>query len=287
MVMMSVEPPKPTAPIPVRAFQPAYASWHTSTTASDEDRKPHQRFAVKADISATSLIKHLHTLTGHREPLHGELRALESGSIVKVLGWTTIEKHGATHVVYTILSACAGEKACEAGQKSSEARLVQRRYRDFAKLHAALTPIAREAHLTLPALPSKLTFGRSYAAIGSQRKEALHDWLGWVVARPALLCDELRRFLGLSPHADADADLSTRSTDMDVVDEGPRSSSASTTSTPNPSSCDELMLISPVRYPAALEGSNAPAAAPAYTVDLAELEAKAVETMMDDELWGR
>lgn len=260
------------------------------TTESDEERKPPMRYAVCAqDISATSLLNHLHTLTGHKEPVSGEIRALETGSVVKVLGWRQVEKSGDTHLVYTILAASKPRKGeATAADERSEARLVQRRYRDFAKLHAALAPLARNAGLALPSLPSKLTFGKSLAAIGAQRKEALHEWLGWVVSQPALLCDELRRFLGLSPHARrADTTDSSRSigSDMEVDESMPRESPMSSASTSrtaeHPISSDELAS------PAGTHEEDSDDVSGAYSVDLAELEAKAVEVMMDDDLWGR
>lgn len=275
-MIMNASPPAPRAPIAIRTFQPSYASWNTSTTASDEERKPPMRYAVCAqDISATSLLKHLHKLTGHKEPVSGEIKAVETGSVVKVLGWRQVEQKGDSHLVYTILAASRPRKDAS---DTSEARLVQRRYRDFAKLYAALTPISRDAGLALPSLPSKLTFGRSPAAIGAQRKEALHEWLGWVVSQPELLCDELRRFLGLSPLASCDTSDSTRSigSDMEVDESLPRESPMSSASTARTcdtiSSSDELPEVQDLS---------------AYTVDLAELEMKAVEVMLDDELWGR
>ena len=86
--------------------------------------------------------------------------------------------------------------------------LVQRRYRDFERLAAALAPVARRAHTPLPPLPSALTFGRQLSTeFAVQRQAALQTWLTRVVARPPLWCDPLRTFLGLdeTPPAQHDA----------------------------------------------------------------------------------
>lgn len=282
------------APVAIRSFQPAYASWHTSTSAglSGEEKQPHTRFAVCApDISATSLLKHLHKMTGHNEPVDGEIRALDHDSVVKVLGWRAVEKNGSHFLVYTILAASRQETSSH-----SEARLVQRRFRDFAKLHAALVPRARSAGLLLPALPSKMTFGRSLDAIGAQRKETLHVWLSSVVAQPALMCTELRCFLGLSPREEtltrAASSESERSADTTVVgmdvDEPERpSSTASVQASAGRDQEDGVRLIAPSAPYTENGRSQGMGEQPPYAVHLKELEARAVECMLDDDLWGR
>ena len=87
------------------------------------------------------------------------------------------------------------------------ARLVQRRYRDFEKLAAALAPFARRTNTSIAPLPSNLTFGRKLSAeFAAQRQAALQTWLTKIVARPPLWCDALRLFLGLAEEAgDADS----------------------------------------------------------------------------------
>lgn len=84
------------------------------------------------------------------------------------------------------------------GSQSAEPVLVQRRYRDFDRLHAALGPIAKSEGAPLPTLPTSYTFGRNITEeFANQRQAALQHWLSLVVARPPLWCDPLRLFLGL------------------------------------------------------------------------------------------
>jgi len=267
--------------IPLRAFQPAYASWTTAasdaTTISDDraiDRKPQhvtkRRFALRAPTSAELLLRVLHRVTGHAEPPAHELHAPEIGSLVRVLGWRQVStSNGGAHLVYTILAAAPAQILGEKSAELSEARLVMRRYRDFVKLHAVLAPHARRAGISLPALPSKLTaFGRRLSPeVGAQRQKALHEWLSLVAGYPALLCDELRVFLGLSPHmyGATEAKLTSECGHMEAGD-------------------SSKMDVESHGY--ASEGT-ADVEEGAFAVDLAELEAKAVEVMLDDELWGR
>jgi len=121
------------------------------------------------------------------------MAAEQLDTCVKVLGWQPV----GDHVEYTILSSCRGLAAL------SEARLVQRRYRDFAKLHSKLNRRARQAGFeALPDLPPKFTYGIGRSALCAQRQAALHEWLGKIVAHPLLWpADELRSFLGLPPKA--------------------------------------------------------------------------------------
>ena len=84
------------------------------------------------------------------------------------------------------------------GDEQQGARLMQRRYRDFEKLHTGLTPFARRTGTTLPPLPSNLTFGRKLSTeFAQQRQEALQQWLSRIASKPPLWCDALRLFLGL------------------------------------------------------------------------------------------
>ena len=85
------------------------------------------------------------------------------------------------------------------GDEHAGARLVQRRYRDFEKLHAALLPYAKRAGTTVPPLPSNFTFfeRKLSTEFAQQRQLQLKTWLGCIVARAPLWCDALRLFLGL------------------------------------------------------------------------------------------
>ena len=84
------------------------------------------------------------------------------------------------------------------GDEAQGARLVQRRYRDFNKLHTSLAPVAKSAGVPLPALPTNKTFGRNLSEeFAAQRQAALQGWITMVVARPPLWCEALRLFLGL------------------------------------------------------------------------------------------
>ncbi len=90
------------------------------------------------------------------------------------------------------------------------ARLVQRRYRDFERLAAALAPLGRRTNTTVPPLPSNLTFGRKLSTeFAEQRQAALQTWLTRIVARPPLWSDALRLFLGLAEDDLADEDAGT------------------------------------------------------------------------------
>ena len=145
------------------------------------------------------------------------------------------------------------------------------------------------AGLLLPALPSKMTFGRSLDAIGAQRKETLHVWLSSVVAQPALMCRELRCFLGLSPReskaASSDSERSADAVAVGMeVDEPERPSSTASgwsTSARDAEEQDGIRLLPHSSVRAQGQGE------PPYAIDLKELEARAVECMLDDDLWGR
>ena len=83
-------------------------------------------------------------------------------------------------------------------KSSTNARLVQRRYREFETLHAQLQPLARQAGYECPPLPSKFALAWSRGQLGVRRQLPLQRWLGWAAAQPELWCDELQDFLGLS-----------------------------------------------------------------------------------------
>jgi len=257
-------------PVPLRAFQPAYASF--TTTASSEassltseataatkkpSDEPKRRLAVEAPTNSTVLLNLLHKMVGHATE-SCEMMCVDPGSLVKVIGWREVpsQTSSRSHLVYTILAAAPSSS------QTSEARLVQRRYNDFVKLQSALLPHARQAGLTLPALPSKLSsLGRRLSpAVGAQRQKALHCWLCWVVSHPQLLCDALRLFLGLSPKVTKTA--LPKATEMAGPEAMELDMNASTDDEP---SCGEK----------------------AFAVDLAHLEQQAVECMLDDKLWGR
>ena len=90
-----------------------------------------------------------------------------------------------------------------------DSHLVQRRYRDFERLAAALALVGRRSNTTVPALPSNLTFGRKLSAeYAEQRQVALQTWLHRVLARPPLWSDALRLFLGISDDDGAEIDAS-------------------------------------------------------------------------------
>ena len=74
---------------------------------------------------------------------------------------------------------------------------MQRRYREFDALRERLLPIAHEASLSMPRLPSKFEPAWSRWRLGARRTMPLQRWLGWVAARPELWCDDLCEFLGL------------------------------------------------------------------------------------------
>ena len=80
--------------------------------------------------------------------------------------------------------------------------LVQRRYRDFDKLHTALAAIAKREGVPLPQLPTSYTFGRNLTEeFANQRQASLQLWLSLVVSRPPLWSDPLRLFLGMAETA--------------------------------------------------------------------------------------
>jgi len=222
-----------------------------------------------------ALLKLLHRMTGHAIPLDSELGQVESDSVVRVLGWRESRtRTGQAHLVYTVLASAPArlmreDERSQMPTELSEARLVHRRYRDFAKLHAVLAPRAKAAALALPALPSKLkAFGRNLSPeVGSERQRALHDWLCWVCSQPALLCDELRLFLGLSP--------------LEEMAETPFVSPSQRSSTSEPATPETVSRC------ASMDEEMLDANEPTVAVNLAELEAKAVEAMLDDSLWGR
>jgi len=276
LVMAALVMPWAHTPVPVRAFVPTYASWTTapsdlaSERSGEENLDPcdlgdhtskKRRFAVQAQVPSIALLKLLHRMTGHQIPLDCQLGRVGQDSVVRVLGWRESRtRTGQAHLVYTVLAAAPSRLMSEAEKKSfpdlSEARLVHRRYRDFCKLHAALCPHAQRAGLLLPPLPSKISaFGRNLSPeVGAQRQKALHDWLSWVACQPALICDELRLFLGLSPLAPPGSEPAT-----------PQTITRCSSATEDAAMTDEHKIA----------------------VNLAELEAKAIETMLDDALWGR
>lgn len=286
----------PSRPVPVRHLQPTYASWTTrgsdvaSSVCGDEPPTvvalPKRRFALEASMNPQGLLKLLHKLTGHAEPLPTELGKIDaSGALVRVLGWREGKtRTGKAHLVYTVLAAAPSRLAGEAELKLppsqlSEARLVHRRYRDFAKLHAALSPRARQAGLVLPALPSKLSaFGRQLSPeVGAQRQRLLHEWLSWVAGQPALVCDELRVFLGLPPHSRVVLPSARDDDDMIAEPATPETATRCSSSSMD----DEEEERETHRVAVSLSSLDA------VPVNLAELERKAIEAMLDDGLWGR
>ena len=261
---MAVDVPTLCEPICLRSTHPAYSSFASSTNSVAAPEK--KRIAVRAVAPSALLLRHLHKLTGYQEPAESELTAIDSASTVKVLGWRVVDKDQRNpHLVYTILAA---SEISDDGGSVSEARLVQRRYRHFEKLAAALVPYARAAGVSLPSLPTRFTIGQSIATIGATRKLFLHQWLRAVVAQPALMCDELRKFLGLAPQRLSVCHL--------TFDDGMDIDEPLTSGVPRTRSTDEEIGSKP--------------ASPAhhgFAVDLSELEQTAVHTLLDDDLWGR
>jgi len=247
------------------------------------ERVAKKRLAVTANAPPAALVSVLHQMTGHEVPSEGEVK-LEEDSIVRVLGWRVVQSsRGKSHLVYTILAANASRDK----SAMSEARLVQRRYRDFVKLHAALAPRARCAGLRLPSLPSKIVaFGRNLSpTIAMQRQKALHEWLSHVVSAPILLCDDLRLFLGLSPEQ---SELMTTcrtpesTCPASSVSEDEGSIATDTNIDLDPYGVDGALTPSTPRTAKAEEHENV-----LFAVNLAELERQAVDCMLDDDLWGR
>mmetsp|Transcript_69909 Transcript_69909/g.138525 ORF Transcript_69909/g.138525 Transcript_69909/m.138525 type:complete len:314 (-) Transcript_69909:359-1300(-) len=276
---VELEPPQLCEPVPLRAFQPCYASF--TTTASSElssassvaendatkkqhGEQPKRRLAIQAPTTSVKLLGLLHRMVGHANCDPCKMMSPEAGSVVKVIGWREVPSQSVrnrSHLVYTILAA-----APSGTQDTSEARLVQRRYSDFVKLHAALVPHARQAGLTLPALPSKLSsLGRRLSpAVGTQRQKMLHAWLCWVVSHSQLLCDALRLFLGLSPRGPGEAEEPLPGPDVAMeVDMNANMDAAMETSVEDQPQSSKI------------------------AVDLAHLEHVAVAAMLDDDLWGR
>jgi len=131
-----------------------------------------------------------------------------STAVIDVLGHARVaDDRTSSHVEYILLTcmpssdSAIGEKNAFLGGKS-EARLVQRRYRDFERLHAILQPRARRAGLAMPRLPYKTWWPTMSDDFLAARQLGLHAWLGWVLEHQ-LWCDELCLFLGVSEQAAA------------------------------------------------------------------------------------
>ena len=206
------------APVAVRSFNPTYASFASSTSSADDQ----PRRAIKAATTPASLLKHLHRMTGSLDDPIEDALDVGASACVKVVGWQVVESTAAgkalagSHVAYTILAASASDTKFILSEAAplSEARIVQRRFRDFDKLAQALRLHSKDA---VPSLPPKLTYGLSVEAVAKQRQAALHEWLTCVVRQPLLWqAEELRSFLGLPPTQSGDgADEMT-----DIMDSG-------------------------------------------------------------------
>ena len=150
-------------------------------------------------------------------PLEQQASELTSGAsrhVVEVVGHVLCEDEGRKvdppHLEYVILSATtllppsaadappAAARPHAGATSPSHTGIVQRRFSEFDRLRAALQPVARQAGLSLPALPSKLRLRRNVSSdFAARRQEGLQQWLGRVVSRPELWSDALRAFLGL------------------------------------------------------------------------------------------
>ena len=127
-----------------------------------------------------------------------------SHSGVEVLEYKTVSDERGRHLEYSVLF-CSNEE--DSVDHSKQARLVQRRFSEFDQLRRTLAPFARRAHITLPPLPSKFTFGFALAAkLGARRQVLLQKWLSEIVLCPSLWCEPLRCFLGMSPSPETLAD---------------------------------------------------------------------------------
>jgi len=117
---------------------------------------------------------------------------------------TSAWRKGGVHVEFLIRSSVhAGD------DPPQPPRLIQRRFRDFDKLHEAL---ARHAGIGLlgrwvdldkqPLPPLPRAPGKNVsAAFATQRQRALQTWLEQVVKQPELWCADLLGFLGLGTPA--------------------------------------------------------------------------------------
>ena len=126
--------------------------------------------------------------------------------VVEIVGHVVAGDEPKQHLEYIIMT----QIGCNS---DSAVCLVQRRFRDFDMCYWGLLPIAQEARILLPPLPSKLWGGGLlYAAkdvspaFAAQRQASLQRWIGLVTAQPPLWCETLRRFLGLtSPREGSDS----------------------------------------------------------------------------------
>jgi hypothetical protein len=101
-----------------------------------------------------------------------------TGSGVEILGYSVAHDDGGTaHVEYTILS-CTTVREYNLGAAdvmSSNARIVQRRFREFEALREQLLPVARAAGVALARLPCKCaSLAWSRAQLGARRQVGPH-----------------------------------------------------------------------------------------------------------------
>jgi hypothetical protein len=159
--------------------------------------KASRPLSMRAAVAAASLAEHFHQLAAPSCRAYAPCPRPNASGVVVTLVCHSLVTEGGAHTEFTVLS-CApfngrGEKS---GCEWSEARLVKRRYNDFARLRSELLPLARRASLTLPPLPHR-TWGRNLSeTFTQQRLESLQSWLRWVVHHD-LWCDALCLFLGL------------------------------------------------------------------------------------------
>ena len=251
---------------------------------------PKKRLAVRAAAPAATLVSALEQTTGHGTSHPNSFHVPEAGSVVRVIGWRVVRSsRGGAHLAYTILSASASRTK----KFWSEARLVPRRYRDFVKLHGILYPIAREAQVVLPPLPSKVAaFGRNLSpSVGAHRQRALHDWLQSVISQPLLMTEHLRVFLGLSPTGAPEQALG--SSPHATYENGSAEDHASMSDDDDSCANDQCTeapngFSMPLRnMGTALLKARAGLCEDRVSVDLSALEQEAVDCMLDDNLWGR
>ena len=99
--------------------------------------------------------------------------------------------------MHTVLAAVRALMSEAEAARPLRSKVVHRRYVTSASSSGAV-PHAQRAAFAASAQQDFRMAGTCRQRL-AQRQKVLHDWLSWVVCQPALICDELRLFLGLSP----------------------------------------------------------------------------------------
>jgi len=128
------------------------------------------------------------------------------GTVVDIIGFSRVaHEMGCPHIEFIVLTCLQPRAEMLTKQDAkAEAHLVQRRYRDFERLHSLLYRRAERAGLTMPPLPPKTWTRDVSCAFSAERQAALHAWLTWVLQHQ-LWCDALCLFLGVGEQAAARA----------------------------------------------------------------------------------